>query len=138
MAGRPTKLDDLVCKRIVDAIAEGCTRAGAAKAAGVSRTSVQEWLARGRDGEPEYADFADKVRAAEGKIENRVVSALLQAVEGGHVGAMMFWLERRRHEDWGKRDQVTHVGDARGVKQEGDDLEIARSVVAALESKKSA
>lgn len=136
--GRPIELDDLVAKRIVDAIAKGVSRIGAAKAAGVGRSTLFEWLQRGRDGEQPFADFADRVRKADGKAEGVVVSKLLEAIENGHVGAMCFWLERRRHEEWGKRDVVTHEHPNGAAAPGGEgDLEIARSVVAALESKKA-
>ena len=132
--GRPTKLDDLVAQRIVSAIAAGASRTGAAKSARVARASLFDWLARGRDGEQPYADFLDRVREAEGTVETLVATALQTAIANGHVGAMCFWLERRRHEEWGKRDVLTHV-DRPEREVAGVDLDIARSVVAALESK---
>lgn len=135
--GRPTKLDDLTAKRIVDAVAAGVSRVGAAKSAGVGKSTLMEWLQRGRDGEQPYADFADQIRKADGQIEHRVVSALLNQIEEGHVGAMCFWLERRRPEEWGKRDSVVHEHTEGGRERDGSDLEVARSVVAALESRKT-
>ncbi len=132
---RPTKLDDIRCKRIVDAIAAGVSQAGAARMAGIAESTLQNWIARGRDGEPMYEEFVERLRKAEGDIEGIVVTALLKAIDGGHVGAMSFWLERRRHREWGKRDTVTYEhNDAEG-KADGTDLEVAESVVAALKSR---
>lgn len=137
--GRPSKLDDLVSRRILDAIEAGVSHAGAAKAARIAESTLQDWLARGRDGEPGYAEFAVRLREAEGKAERTIVDKLFEAAKKGNVGAMCFWLERRRHRDWGKRDVAND--DARDVAtttSNESDLEVARSVVAALESRRSA
>lgn len=133
--GRPSKLDELRAKRIVDAIKAGASRTGAAKCARVHRATLMDWLARGRDGEQPYADFLDRVREAEGGVEERITTALLEAIEKGHVGAMCFWLERRRPDEWGKRDVVTHTHQGAEAGSDAQDLDVARSVVAALESR---
>lgn len=134
LVGRPSKLDDLRAKRIVDAVAAGASRTGAAKAARVHKATLMDWLARGRDGEQPYADFHDRVREAEGEVEKTITTALLAAIKGGHVGAMCFWLERRRPEEWGKRDVVTHV-DRPEETSAANDLPMLESLLAAAKSK---
>jgi hypothetical protein len=133
--GRPLKLDDLVEKRILDALRAGSSRTAAAHGARVGYSTLKGWLADGRDGVEPFATFLAAVLEAEAGAENAVVTAIQKAIEGGHVGAMCFWLERRRHEEWGKRDVVSHEHhDAQPV--DGADLDVAKSVVAALESRK--
>lgn len=135
--GRPTELNDLVAHRIIEAIKAGLSREGAAKSAGIGKSTLMEWLQRGREGEAPYADLADRVREADGEIEHTVVSALLREVSKGHVGAMCFWLERRRHAEWGKRDSVTHEHVDGRATDPAQDLDVARSVVAAIESRRT-
>ena len=45
--GRPTKLTAQTARTILDVVAAGGTRSSAAKAAGVHRDTIQEWLRRG-------------------------------------------------------------------------------------------
>lgn len=135
--GRPTKLDDLVTKRICDAIKKGVSLAAAAKSAGVGASTLHLWLAKGRDGESPYSEFLEQVDRADGVAHTWAASKLRELVEAGHPGATMYLLERRWPEDWGKRDSVTH--EHRDAKPEdgAGDLDVARSVVAALESRKA-
>lgn len=134
--GRPRKLDDLVSRRILDSLENGVSRTGAAHAARVGYSTLKGWLADGREGIEPYATFLAAVLEAEAKAERTVVERLFEATKKGNVGAMCFWLERRRHEEWGKHDTVTH--EHRESSETGlSDLEVARSVVSALESRKT-
>ncbi len=94
--GRPTKLDDLTAKRIVDAIRAGNTRACAAQLGGVHKATLLEWLALGRRGEQPFADFADRVAKADGEAEARMVAVVVKAAEDGSWQAAKAWLELRR------------------------------------------
>lgn len=134
---RPTKLNDVCTQAIVKAIRAGVSLSGAAKSAGIGERTLFDWLSRGRAGEVPFEQFSQRVREAEGHAETFVVSKLFEQIEDGNVGATCFWLERRRPEEWGKRDVVTHV-DRPDTADIGGDLEVARSVVAALESRKGA
>ena len=105
VVGRPTKLDDLRAKRIVDAIASGMSRTAAAASARVARATLMDWLARGRDGEQPYADFLDRVKAAEAEAESLMVACVRTAgLEPRHWQAAAWWLERARPADWAKRE----------------------------------
>lgn len=139
--GRPTLLDDLVSKRIVDAVARGCTRAAAAEAAGIHRDTLQEWLARGREGDAEYSDFAYRVEKADAEAEN-VMVGVVRGVAIGADGekpiwqAAAWWLERRRPESYAKREvSAGDAGQAAGT-EGADELSVAESVVAAIKSRK--
>ena len=133
---RPTKLDDIRAKRLINAIAEGASLAGAARSAGIAESTLFDWLARGRDGEAPFAEFSERLTKAEGETEVRVTSALMRAIDNGHVGAMSFWLERRLPVQWSKRDATPQDGRAEG---DATDLDIAtlESVLAAAKSRKA-
>src|SRR5688572_1942763 len=107
--GRPTKLDDLRAKRIVDAIGKGLSRTAAAAKGGISRAALMDYLARGRDGEQPFADFLDRVKAAEAKAEEDMVACVrTAALEPRHWQAAAWWLERSRPADWAKREPTPH------------------------------
>ena len=113
--GRDTKLDDLVEKRICDALKAGHSYAAAARAGGIGERTLHEWIQRGSgthptraDSEDErYAQFAQRVERAEYEAEDLVVGILRSKVlcENDRVAldAAKFWLERRRAEDWGPK-----------------------------------
>jgi transposase-like protein len=112
--GRSTKLDDLVEKRVLDALKAGHSYAAAARAGGIAENTLHEWVSRGRGTDPDrddpdgrYAKFAKRVDAANHEAEDLVVGVLRSKVlcENDRVAldAAKFWLERRRAEDWGPK-----------------------------------
>jgi transposase len=134
--GQPSKLDDLRAKRIVDAIRNGVSRTGAAASAGISRRALMDWLARGRDGEARYEHFLHRVQQAEAEAEAGMVACVrTAALDPKYWGAAAWWLERCRPADYAKREP-TRDEETERAETGADDLEVARSVVAALESRK--
>lgn len=134
--GRPLELDDIKAKRIVDVVAKGGSRTAAAAAARISRSALMQWLARGRDGEQPFQDFLHRVKAAEAQAEDLMVSAVrTAAMEPRYWQAAAWWLERARPAEWAKRE-ATQEQAAERAESDGMDLDVARSVVAALESRK--
>ena len=99
--GRPSKLDDLVAKRIVDLTAKGLPRNTVAKGAGIDDATLYRWLQRGADGEPGYREFCDRVRAAERKGEERLVEIMETHAEK-HWQACAWLMERRNPEAFHK------------------------------------
>lgn len=134
--GRPSKLDDLRAKRVVDAIAKGLSRTAAAAKARVHRATLMDWLARGRDGEQPYADFLDRVKEAEAKAEEAMVDCVRgAALDPKYWQAAAWWLERCRPADYAKREPTREEETTRaetGV----PDVDVVRAVLSALESRK--
>jgi hypothetical protein len=133
--GRPSLYDDLRAKRIVDAIGKGLSRTAAAAKGGISRSLLLEWLARGRAGEQPFVDLLDRVRRAECQAEEEMVGCIrTAALDPRYWQAARWWLEVCRPADYAAR---TPTRDEESERAESDDadLEVARSVVAALESK---
>lgn len=106
---RPSKLDDLTAQRIYKAVERGLPRNTAAKLAMISPRTLYEWLARGRDGDPEYVQFAHRVKEAESKGEDVVVGYLREHARTS-VPACIFLLSRRNPKAWGEAGKA--VADA--------------------------
>jgi hypothetical protein len=110
-----TKLDDALIGRISDAIKGGSPMEGAAAYAGVRRSTLYEWLRDGRADPPDplCRKFVDAVEQAIGTF---VVGASMTLTRLGNEGdsrALMFMLERRFPDEFGRRQVVEH-GNANG------------------------
>jgi hypothetical protein len=96
---RPGKLTPKVEAVILDALRRGNTRTAAFAAAGVARSKISVWLAR-------FGTFRDAVEKAEAEAEIKAVGNITDAADGGTWQASAWWLERRRHAEWGKVDRL--------------------------------
>lgn len=137
--GRPTKLDDLTAKRIVDAVREGHSYAAAARAGRIAENTLHNWLGRGRDGDPDYVGFLRRVEEADHEAEHRCVAVLKNALEGTDAklatDTAWKWLARRRPAQWSEKPVEAKAG--ADDEQTVDDIAVTRSVLAALESRKA-
>lgn len=130
--GRPPKFDDLKAQRIVNAVAACNSRRTAARLARIAPSTLFDWLARGRRGEPGYAEFSERVQEAEAKAEEALVSYVYQAAEKSPQVALQL-LERRNPRDWAPR----RVEPAAKTAAEGgasEAFERAKAIVSAFES----
>lgn len=110
---RETLLDDLVTKRVCDALAKGHSYAAAARAGGIAENTLHEWVARGRGsderGDPDgrYAKFAKRVHDADQEAEDRCVQVLQEALLGDDkklaTDTAWKWLARRRSVQWAEQ-----------------------------------
>lgn len=96
---RPTKYTPEREGTIVEALAAGNTRRAAARLAGIDQGTLENWMRR-------YAGFSAAVEKAEADAEVRHVANIARAADGGTWTASAWWLERRRHQDWGKVDRI--------------------------------
>lgn len=138
---RSTELNDLVAKRICDALKAGHSFDGAARAAGLEVRTVHYWRRKGRDGIAPYVQFLHQVESARAVAENRCIEVLRSALESTDlrlaVDTAWRWLARRRPEEWGETKGEAKPDDAPAEETTGEDLDVARSVVAALESRRT-
>lgn len=132
-------LDDLVARRIIDAVKAGASRTGAAKSARVGTSTLFSWLAKGREGEQPYADFLERIREAEGALEKKLVGyALSIAADSNHKdAAKMIEMLLNVRCGWGKEQSKGKDAPAEVARDPALDLDVARSVVAALESRRA-
>ena len=96
---RPTKHTPERKQRALDAVRAGLTRRAAAAVAGMCERTLYDWMGQS-------AVFAADIARADGEAEARMTALVVQAAQSGNVQAAMWWLERRRSEDYGRRERV--------------------------------
>ena len=106
-----SKFDEETQAAIIASLRDGNYLEPAAEAAGVSRHTVLEWIRRGegrddRSAEPEFVEFAEKVRAARALAESRMVRVLTSAAVDDWRAAEA-WLKRARPDRWTERQTTT-------------------------------
>lgn len=97
--GRPPKYNEERVTTILNAISSGNTRKCAAGLAGVTETTLYEWAG-------EYPEFSEALEKADAEAEQGMVSRVKAAADDGTWTAAAWWLERRRNEEWGRKDTV--------------------------------
>lgn len=116
---RPSKYTPETAKKITDALMDGNTRGTSALYAGVCQDTLNNWLNR-------YSDFRQAVEKAEAQAEVGHVLNIRQAALAGNWTASAWWLERRRHQDWGRKDKVEIIQSVRELaRAAGDDEDAA-------------
>lgn len=95
MAGRPTKYNDDVAKKICDAIRVGATFRLAAAFAGISEDTFQRW-------HKNNAVFADAIKEAEGAGAVGWLAKIEKAANEGAWQAAAWKLERRYPKEYGR------------------------------------
>lgn len=103
MAGRHSKLTPTLQDGILRALRAGNTRTASAEYVGIARETMSRWLGRN-------AAFRHAVEQAEAHAEVFCVTKLHQAIQEGSTADARWWLERRRHEDWRKREEHQLTG----------------------------
>lgn len=104
--GPKTKYTPDRVARILELLAAGNTRGATCGAVAIDHDTLLRWTAK-------YPEFAERVRAAESAAEHFHVKAIHDAAQKGSVPASIFWLERRRHADWGKKDRIEVINSVR-------------------------
>jgi hypothetical protein len=104
--GPDTKYTPETVKKIVDALSAGNTRGASSAYGGISQKTLERWMKR-------YVDFDEAVKDAEARAEVGHVANIAQAAKSGNWTASAWWLERRRHQDWGRKDRVEIIATVR-------------------------
>ena len=95
---RPSKYTPERCAAILTAIRGGNTRIIAAKMAGISDSTLSDWMIR-------FPSFRDDIEKADAEAEGwHVLNVRQHAAETWQASA--WWLERRRPKQWGRVDRV--------------------------------
>lgn len=108
--GRPSKLTPELQARIVQAINGGNFRCVAAEWAGVSAKSMRAWMAKGaKERSGVHKEFRAAILEAERAAEIRMVALVMKAAADDPKHAE-WWLERKCHERWGRKDRKEITG----------------------------
>jgi hypothetical protein len=83
---------------LIRALEGGQTRTAAAAMAGIARSTLGEWMS-----DPAFSDMVER---AEGVAEARMAGTVLTAAFQGNVAAAQWLLERRRPEDYGRKERL--------------------------------
>jgi hypothetical protein len=100
---RPTKRSPEREQAILGALRLGNTRRNAAAYAEIDHATFYRWIETD-------ATFRDSVEKAESDAEARFLGVIAKAAHEGTWTAAAWWLERRRHEDYRKREGVEITG----------------------------
>jgi hypothetical protein len=92
--------DPKIGKKIIKFIRAGYPYTTVCRAVGVSRETFLQWLQRGKDGHPVYAEFYARVQRAEAKAEIGILENL-RAHEKDEWKVSAWQFERRWPEHWG-------------------------------------
>lgn len=106
--GPVPKLTPEAHKAVVEAVAAGVPRKFAAMRAGVTERCLYQWLAKGRKGGKKnelYVQLLQAVQKAEAAAVARNV-AVIQTAAKTTWQAAAWWLERRYHAEFGRKDRT--------------------------------
>jgi hypothetical protein len=92
---RPTKYSSGRAGAICESLRNGATRTAAVGAAGVSYDAFRRWLKR-------FPCFAAQVTQAEAECAVAMTLVIWEAAQAGDWRAALWWLERRRPQEWGR------------------------------------
>ena len=106
----PRKWSDERIEVILESLRRGNTRSASSAAAGISRATFYRWI-------EEDETLRDSVEKAEAEAETRFADRILDAADSGVWTAAAWWLERRRHQDYRKREGVQITGADGGAVQ---------------------
>lgn len=98
-ANGPLALNDLVIRRICDALKRGNNRKNACALARVNPGTFTQWIRWAKEGKPDYISFALQVRDAEAYAEDEAMARIREGTVGWQ--GMAWWLQRRNRAKWG-------------------------------------
>lgn len=92
----PTGLTEAGQDALFEALKTGLALDQAVVVAGVSRSTVYDWLARAREvgSAPEYAEFAATLELARTELERKTLEQMAAAARKGNVRAQIYLLEQ--------------------------------------------
>lgn len=102
---RNSKMTDARVEAILSALRTGCTRRAAAAVGGIHPTTLYDWI--GND-----PTFLHAIERAEGEAEATFTAIVAKAAITSWQ-ASAWWLERRKYQDFARREKVEMVIDLR-------------------------
>ena len=100
--GRPAKFSAEAAAAVVEAVRKGCPRGTAANAAGLGRSTLMRWMARGKaERRGQFRDFWDDIKRAEAEAIAERIERIRDAADSGKWQAAAWWLERMHPDVFG-------------------------------------
>lgn len=113
--GRRTKRSDEREAALMSSLRLGNTRRAAAAFAGISHDTFYQWM--------KEQTFADAVSKAEADAEARFLAQVAKAAADGTWTAAAWWLERRRPDDYGRKERVDSTSKVEITGKDGGPIE---------------
>ena len=115
---RPSKLTNEIQQRIGDNIALGLTYRLAAKSAGITYKTLNEWNQKGqKENSGRYYQFAQHIKKYNADGALKLLERLNAAAKAGDTRICLWILERRFSEDLGRRVyRKTNVVSKNGIR----------------------
>lgn len=132
---RPTKLTKKVEAAIVQSVRNGNYSEVAARAAGISPTTMRNWRARGEEGGAKnapYVRFLAALTRAEAEAEERAVKALGDAFSEDWRAAVEY-LKRKNPERWSATERLEHTGAGGGPIKHERNVDVSKLSPEALD-----
>jgi hypothetical protein len=108
--GRPAKFTPAVQERLLTVIRLGAYRNAACDFAGITPETLRIWLRRGEaEGAGPYWEFCTALKQAEAAACIKALGTIRLAMEQNWQAAAWF-LERKRPQEWGRRERHEHTG----------------------------
>lgn len=106
--GRKTKLTEKMIEEIAKHIELGMINKDVAQLVGISETTFYNWMKEGENSKDNniFRKFYLKVKEAEAKAIKRNLAIIQRAANEGNWQAAAWFLERKRPEDWGRKERV--------------------------------
>lgn len=101
LVGAKSTLTADIADRIVALLSAGNYIGVAIRACGVPGSTYKDWISKGREGDPGYAEFAERVDRARAEGEARNVAQIARAAAENWQAAAWL-LERQWPERWGR------------------------------------
>lgn len=80
--GRPSKISEFIAKRMEDALRVGSPVRLACQYAGIAESTHFEWMQRGKDREPGFAEYSERLTVARGEGVYLGLATLLASKDG--------------------------------------------------------
>lgn len=106
---RPTDYNEEIEQKVLDGVRQGLSSKDAALCAGISETSFFKWLKLGREGNPVYAQFAERIEVARAEAKQRRIKIIYDA-EPEDPRLALEMLARMYPQEFGKKVDVTSGG----------------------------
>lgn len=108
----PNKVTEAVVSKIIQGLKLGMSKKNAALSAGISYTTLFNWLKKGEALEEEdgrgYFTLTSRINAAIGACEAQHLQVINNAAIEDGTWQASAWLLERRFKDWNKKSQVEH------------------------------